>query len=67
MIAPGQTLSGVTGPAPSGTRKGSVLAAWLSTTDHKIIGHMYLITWLGFFLVAGLMGDGHAHPADRTG
>jgi hypothetical protein len=30
--------------APGGYRKGSVLADWLSTTDHKVIGHLYLIT-----------------------
>jgi cytochrome c oxidase subunit 1 len=36
-------------------RKGSMLASWLSTTDHKIIGHLYLITSFGFFLIAGLM------------
>jgi cytochrome c oxidase subunit I len=41
------------GPRPD--RKGSTLAAWLSTTDHKVIGHLYLITSFGFFLVAGLM------------
>ncbi len=41
--------------APRGYRKGSVLADWLSTTDHKIIGHLYLITSFGFFMVAGLM------------
>src|ERR1700751_142308 len=37
------------------SRKGSLLASWLSTTDHKIIGHLYLITSFGFFLIAGLM------------
>ncbi len=36
-------------------RKGSVLASWLSSTDHKIIGHMYLITSFVFFLGAGIM------------
>jgi cytochrome c oxidase subunit I len=36
-------------------RKGSVLAGWLSSTDHKIIGHMYLITSFVFFLGAGIM------------
>ena len=41
--------------APGGYRKGSVLADWLSTTDHKVIGHLYLITSFGFFLIAGLM------------
>jgi cytochrome c oxidase subunit I len=36
-------------------RKGSVLAGWLSSTDHKIIGHLYLITSFFFFLCAGIM------------
>ena len=43
------------GAGPGGSRKGSLLASWLSTTDHKIIGHLYLITSFGFFLIAGLM------------
>ncbi len=42
-------------PVPSGDRKGSLLASWLSSTDHKVIGHLYLITSFGFFLIAGLM------------
>ena len=41
--------------APGGYRKGSILASWLSSTDHKVIGHLYLITSFGFFLIAGLM------------
>ena len=40
---------------PGGYRKGSLLADWLSTTDHKIIGHLYLITSFGFFLVGGVL------------
>ncbi|OKH92807.1 cytochrome c oxidase subunit I [Streptomyces uncialis] len=28
---------------------------WLTTTDHKKIGHLYLITSFVFFLIAGLM------------
>ena len=40
---------------PRHPRRGSVLVDWLSTTDHKIIGHLYLITSFGFFMVAGLM------------
>jgi cytochrome c oxidase subunit 1 len=43
------------GAGPGGSRKGSLLASWLSTTDHKIIGHLYLITSFGLFLIAGLM------------
>ena len=40
---------------PPGYRKGSLLADWLSTTDHKVIGHLYLITSFGFFLIGGIM------------
>ena len=36
-------------------RKGSILASWLSSTDHKVIGHLYLITSFAFFLIGGLM------------
>ena len=43
-------------PAPhGGYRKGSLLASWLSSTDHKVIGHLYLITSFAFFLVGGLL------------
>ena len=40
---------------PRSARKGSIMADWLSSTDHKVIGHLYLITSFGFFLIAGLM------------
>jgi cytochrome c oxidase subunit 1 len=40
---------------PRPQRKGSVLAGWLSSTDHKVIGHMYLITSFFFFCCAGIM------------
>ncbi|MGW8556065.1 aa3-type cytochrome oxidase subunit I [Streptomyces tubercidicus] len=43
-------------PRPSGARHpGSVLVDWLTTTDHKKIGHLYLITAFGFFLVGGVL------------
>jgi cytochrome c oxidase subunit I len=32
-----------------------VLVDWLSSTDHKVIGHLYLITSFAFFMIAGLM------------
>ncbi|ACZ85637.1 putative cytochrome c oxidase subunit 1 [Streptosporangium roseum] len=41
--------------APVGARKGSVIAKWMSSTDHKIIGHLYLITSFVFFLIGGVM------------
>ncbi|HEU5416433.1 MAG TPA: cbb3-type cytochrome c oxidase subunit I, partial [Streptosporangiaceae bacterium] len=44
-----------TGTLPRSQRTGPVLAGWLSSTDHKVIGHMYLITSFFFFLCAGVM------------
>ena len=35
--------------------KGQIIAKWMSSTDHKIIGHMYLITSFVFFLIGGVM------------
>ncbi len=37
------------------TREGSMIVNWLTSTDHKVIGYMYLITSFGFFLFAGLL------------
>ncbi len=54
MTTTQQPVSGTT-QEPIPPRKGSILAAWLSSTDHKVIGHLYLITSFFFFLVAGLM------------
>ncbi|GAB3459154.1 cytochrome c oxidase subunit I [Streptomonospora sediminis] len=34
---------------------GSAIVGWMSSTDHKVIGKMYLITSFGFFLAAGIM------------
>ncbi|MEU0689055.1 aa3-type cytochrome oxidase subunit I [Streptomyces uncialis] len=36
-------------------RRGRLVVGWLTTTDHKTIGHLYLITSFVFFLIAGLM------------
>ncbi|WIE80552.1 cytochrome c oxidase subunit I [Curtobacterium sp. MCSS17_016] len=36
-------------------RKGNLIARWVSTTDHKTIGALYLITSFVFFLLAGVM------------
>ena len=41
--------------ADSESRRGSALVNWLTTTDHKLIGQLYLITAFGFFLLAGIM------------
>ncbi|MGW4425254.1 aa3-type cytochrome oxidase subunit I [Streptosporangium sp. NPDC004631] len=36
-------------------RRGAKLASWLTTTDHKVIGYLYMITSFLFFLLAGVM------------
>ncbi|MGW9450252.1 aa3-type cytochrome oxidase subunit I [Streptomyces sp. NPDC055632] len=35
--------------------RGKAVVDWLTTTDHKKIGHLYLITSFVFFLLGGLM------------
>jgi cytochrome c oxidase subunit 1 len=43
-------------PAPARDRRtGTVIVNWLTSTDHKVIGYLYLITSFGFFLAAGVM------------
>ena len=35
--------------------KGRILVDWLTTTDHKKIGYLYLITSFAYFIVGGIM------------
>ena len=36
-------------------KRGTVVVRWMTSTDHKVIGHLYLITSFLWFLVAGVM------------
>jgi cytochrome c oxidase subunit 1 len=46
----------VSRPFPArATKKGSLLLSLLRTTDHKVIGQLYLVTSFGFFFAGGLM------------
>ena len=36
-------------------KKGNVFVDWITTTDHKKIGYLYLITSFVYFLIAGVM------------
>jgi cytochrome c oxidase subunit I len=36
-------------------RPGNQVVRWLTTTDHKVIGYLYLITSFGFFLIGGIL------------
>ncbi|MEY9212781.1 cytochrome c oxidase subunit I [Thermobifida halotolerans] len=52
------TASNVVQPTSAAPRKrstGSVIASWLSSTDHKVVGYFYIATAFFFFLVAGIM------------
>ncbi|HMC69284.1 MAG TPA: cbb3-type cytochrome c oxidase subunit I, partial [Mycobacteriales bacterium] len=36
---------------------GSRFVRWITTTDHKTIGHLYLVTSFVFFIIAGIMAE----------
>jgi cytochrome c oxidase subunit 1 len=36
-------------------RKGNIVVKWITTTDHKTIGYLYLITSFIYFLLGGVM------------
>jgi cytochrome c oxidase subunit I len=36
-------------------RKGNVLVKWITSTDHKVIGYMYLISSFIYFCIGGVM------------
>jgi len=40
---------------PTVERKGNVVVKWITTTDHKTIGYLYLISSFIFFCVGGVM------------
>jgi cytochrome c oxidase subunit I len=42
-------------PARPRRSLGSVVVSWASSTDHKVIGYLYLITSFVFFILAGIM------------
>ncbi|GHF41025.1 putative cytochrome c oxidase subunit 1-alpha [Streptomyces mashuensis] len=43
------------GPRTAPRSPGALVVDWLTTTDHKKIGHLYLITSFLFFLAGGLL------------
>src|SRR5690606_34000184 len=52
--AAGTATIGHTMP-PSARRKGNVLVNWITSTDHKTIGYMYLISSFVYFCIGGVM------------
>ncbi|GAA4639009.1 cytochrome c oxidase subunit I [Actinoallomurus vinaceus] len=41
--------------ATRSARRGHILVSWLTSTDHKVIGYLYLITSFSFFLFGGVL------------
>ena len=41
--------------APRPTSKGRLAVKWLTSTDHKTIGYLYLITSFAWFLIGGIL------------
>ncbi|MFF7884893.1 cytochrome c oxidase subunit I [Streptomyces sp. NPDC007896] len=50
-----ETAQATARPVHTRQRPGRLAVDWLTTTDHKKIGHLYLITSFAFFLIGGLM------------
>src|ERR1700709_965301 len=46
-----QTFGRREGPS----RKGNIVVSWITSTDHKTIGYLYLITSFIYFLLGGVM------------
>jgi len=36
-------------------KKGNKVVGWITSTDHKVIGNLYMVTSFAFFAIAGLM------------
>jgi cytochrome c oxidase subunit 1 len=43
------------GRRPAASRKGNVVVSWVTSTDHKTIGYLYLITSFIYFCLGGVM------------
>ena len=53
--APSQTTQTTPSAPPRPTRKGNTIVKWLTTTDHKTIGYLYLISSFIFFCIGGVL------------
>ena len=46
---------GMTTRDPSRRKFGRTIIKWITSTDHKVIGYLYLITTFAFFMIGGVM------------
>ena len=49
VVTVGQT------PLRPPAKKGNKVVGWMTSTDHKVIGNLYMVTSFAFFAIAGLM------------
>ncbi|MBW1596807.1 cytochrome c oxidase subunit I [Streptomyces sp. JJ38] len=54
-VGPGPGSPAADGGGERPRRIGPLVVGWLRTTDHKVIGNLYMVTAFGFFLVGGLL------------
>ena len=54
-VVPSEPTPALVTPTARKRSLGSAVVGWVTSTDHKVIGYMYLITATVWFLVAGLM------------
>ena len=47
--------TGTQAPLRPPAKKGNKVVGWMTSTDHKVIGNLYMVTSFAFFAVAGLM------------
>ncbi len=52
MVTESQAIAGA---IPQRRQLGRVVVSWITTTDHKTIGYLYLVTSFIFFLIGGVM------------
>jgi cytochrome c oxidase subunit 1 len=58
-LSPTPVVSNADKPATVGVtrpvQRGNIVVRWMTSTDHKVVGHLYIITSIIYFLIGGVM------------